>query len=253
MSSYTANGILIRKIEYGDYDYIITFLTDEKGKITVIAKNAKKSIKRFFGLLELFSHVNLTLTEGRKKGLIVLKEASLEHAFEMIRESILSTAYASYWAEITNLWLEENVKQKRLYHLFLYILESLNNDQTSAPKLSLLFQVKFLEFAGLSPVLNKCSVCETSLEDINQTRLSFDLIKGALVCGKCLSNSIKYVELSKGTVKQLIWLQNNELKTAERIKYSQTAITEGLNLLEAFVPYHIGREPKSLGFLKKIR
>jgi len=253
MSDYTTKGILIRRIEYGDYDFIITFLTDDRGKITVIAKNAKKSIKRFFGLLELFSHVNLTLTEGRKKGLTILKESSLEHPFANIREDIISTTYANYWAEITNLWLEENVKQEKLYNLFLYILDSLDNDRASAHKLSLLFQIRFLEIAGLSPILDRCTGCSKDLEGIRQTKLSFDLSKGSIVCRGCVSNTARYIQLSKGTVKQLIWLQNNELKTAGRIKYSNSAISEGLAFLEAFVPFHIGREPRSLAILRNIR
>ena len=42
MPGFTTDAILLRKIEYGDHDFIISFLTESKGKISVIAKNAKK-------------------------------------------------------------------------------------------------------------------------------------------------------------------------------------------------------------------
>jgi len=54
-------AILLRRIDYGDYDLIITLLTFDAGKISVIAKSAKKSIKRFSGVLELFSVLNVIL------------------------------------------------------------------------------------------------------------------------------------------------------------------------------------------------
>lgn len=54
MSTFSTSAILLRRSSYGDYDLIVTLLSLEKGKITVIAKNAKKSRKRFPGMLELF-------------------------------------------------------------------------------------------------------------------------------------------------------------------------------------------------------
>jgi len=46
---------MLRRTDFGDYDLIITFLSLSKGKISVIAKSAKKSTKRFAGVLELTS------------------------------------------------------------------------------------------------------------------------------------------------------------------------------------------------------
>jgi DNA repair protein RecO (recombination protein O) len=59
--------------------------------------------------------------------------------------------------------------------------------------------------------------------------------------------------LSRGTVKQLGWLQLRELEKALRLQFSEQALTEGLALCEAFVPYHLGKEPKSLKFLRQVR
>ncbi len=81
----------------------------------------------------------------------------------------------------------------------------------------------------------------------------FDLAKGTIVCEKCASNMKGYIYLSKGTIKQLKWFRSNDLQMAERIKCSPSAISEGLHFLEAFVPFHLGKEPKSLGVLRKIR
>ncbi|MBU4287277.1 MAG: recombination protein O N-terminal domain-containing protein, partial [Proteobacteria bacterium] len=55
MSSFSTPAIVLRRIDFGDYDLIINFFTLNKGKISVIAKSAKKSVKRFSGVLEPFS------------------------------------------------------------------------------------------------------------------------------------------------------------------------------------------------------
>jgi DNA repair protein RecO (recombination protein O) len=105
MPHVSSTAIMLRAIEHGDYDKIITFFTLKRGKVSLIAKGAKKSIKRFVGVLELFSVLNLVWSFGRGRGLPILKEASVVHPFEQIRTNITWTAYASYWCELVYAFL----------------------------------------------------------------------------------------------------------------------------------------------------
>ena len=43
MPVFSTPAILLRRLDYGDFDVIITFFTLEKGKVSVIAKAAKKA------------------------------------------------------------------------------------------------------------------------------------------------------------------------------------------------------------------
>jgi DNA repair protein RecO (recombination protein O) len=72
MPVFSTPAILLRRMDYGDFDVIITFFTLRKGKLTVIAKSAKKSTKRFAGILELFSILEVVAGGGRGKGMPVL-------------------------------------------------------------------------------------------------------------------------------------------------------------------------------------
>jgi DNA repair protein RecO (recombination protein O) len=249
----STSAILIRRIPYGDYDLIATFFTKKKGKITLIVKNAKKSQKRFSGRLEPFSKLQLvcTFTKGRSLG--VLQEASIEDPFLAIRGNIAKTAYASYWGEIIHIWCEEGKSQPELFDLFSYCLHLLDSDEISEDCASIIFQIRFLLLSGLSPHLTSCAACKKKLDALAKGRLIFELAKGGLVCQGCSSiHSASHV-VSKGLAKQLVWIQENELEKLKRLKFSKSDIVEGLKVLEAFVPYHLGKEPKSLRFLKSIR
>ncbi len=253
MSDYVSSAILIRRIEYGDYDYILTFFSLNYGKITVIAKNAKKSIKRFAGILELFSELNIVFTKSRGKDLFFLKEASLDNPFEGIRTDILKTAYASYWVEIINLWIEENVKHDQIFHLINRSLFNLDKNIINQEEISILFQLKYLEIAGLTPILDQCCKCNERVDNIKSTKIMFDLAKGGLVCEKCKTNVKNVIFLSKGTIKLLLWLRNNDINRVERIKFTRTSLEEGLKFMESFIPFQMGKEPRSLKFLINIR
>jgi len=182
-----------------------------------------------------------------------LQAAALKYPFQHIREDIKKTAYASYWTELINQWLEEGVKQTRLYLLFQQVLEKLDQGRLPEETLSILFQMRFMKISGFYPNLKHCSVCRTGMEKMRRNRITFDLVKGGLLCEKCTSESLNKRSLSKGTIKQLRWLESGDWAKAERIRFSLPAIQEGQEFLEAFVPYHLGKEPRSLKFLRRLR
>ncbi len=89
-------------------------------------------------------------------------------------------------------------------------------------------------------------------DEIKCENLMFDLRRGRMTCETCASGS-GHIHLSKGTAKQLQWIGDGDLKRAVRIRFAIQTLRESLSFLEKFVPYHIGREPKSLKFLRQIR
>ena len=253
MAGFSSQAIILRRISYGDYDLIITFFTISHGKFSAIAKAAKKSTKRFAGILEPFSVLEIVCSAGRGKGLPILKEASLIHPFDGIRADIQKTAYASYWAEMLSVWLEEDQAQVQVYRLFEYALRDLGRGEMVPANLSILFQLRFLTLAGLGPNLICCSQCKTAFVNLRQASFGFDLARGGLICSRCENACSDRPRLSKGTVKQLLWIQKMDLATAARVRFSTRAQQEGLIFLEAFVPYHLGRTPRSLKILRQVR
>lgn len=252
MLTQTTSGILLRRQAYGDDDLIVSLLTLAEGKATMIAKNARKSRKRFSGILELFSEIGLVSGLPKKGGLPVLKEAWLIRPFAAIRGDLEKTAYASYWTELVHAWLEEGKAQEGIYHLLRYSLSTL--DQGGVPAAaSIIFQVCFLKFSGLSPDFSRCSRCARPLDQLSGERQGFDLAKGTLLCQNCNPGPVLPYPLSRGTIKQLVWIQSSRPANIGRLKISRAAARESIALLEAFVPYHLGREPKSLKFLNHIR
>ena len=253
MPAFSTPAVLLRRLDYGDFDLITTFFTLEKGKVTLIAKSAKKSTKRFSGILELFSVLEIVGSTGKGKGLPVLQEAVLRKPFDGLRADLRKTSYASYWAELINNWMEENFKSVSLFYLFQHALTELNSNQTPANVLNILFQMRLLNISGLKPCLNRCSYCQQDLETIKEAKICVDLQKGGILCGNCSSASATRITLSKGTIKQLLWVESGRLSKASRIKFNSAALKEGTEFLEEFVPYHLGRQPRSLKFLRQVR
>lgn len=256
MSGFSTDAILLKRIEYGDHDFILTFFSRSMGKISVIAKNAKQSVRRFSGALDLFSnnHIHCVYPKKKKDALIILSSADLETPFEKIRTDILKTAYACYWLEMIQFWLEEGKQQESLYDLLYFSLDALNAGVIKTETISLLFQIRFMSISGFTPNITVCPECRTLLDDIESRTVLFDFGEGGIICKKCLKRPMKNgIRVSKGTLKQLFWINTTDMSRAARIRFSDLAIREGEILLESFIPFHIGRDFKSLMFLKRIR
>ena len=253
MTHRSTSAIVLRRRDYGDFDLILTVLTLDHGVCTLIAKAAKKSTKRFQGILEHFAGLKIVYRQPRGKGLPVLEEATLEDNFGVIRSDIVKTAYASYWAELVALWLETGEPRGDIYRLLAFVLAELAANTTPAALLNLLFQMRFIGQEGLRPVLEHCACCQTDVETLAQTQFCIDLKQGGIVCHQCPSPDARRLYLGKGTLKLLLWMVGGDLARALRVRFAARSLAEATAFVEAFVPYHLGRTPKSLAFLRQIR
>jgi DNA repair protein RecO (recombination protein O) len=253
MKIFSSPAIILRRVEFGDYDLILTLFTLERGKISAIAKSAKKSTRRFGGILEIFSVLDVVCSPGKGGNLVILQEADLINSLADIRTDFNKTAYASYWSEIVNAWAENDAKQERLYRLLYYVLGQIDSGHVSAEILSILFQMRFASIAGICPNLVRCSMCQLAVDSVREEHISFNLQKGGVACRKCTGNSGNRLSLSKGTIKQLLWVDSGDLKKAGKMRFTSLALKEGLNFLEAFVTFNLGKEMQSLKILRQIR
>lgn len=246
-------AILIRRTEYGDADLIVTFFALGPGKLSLMAKSAKKSLRRFPGVLELFTELDIVAGAGRRGGLALLQEAALRNPHPGIRQDPLKTAYASYWAELVNDWMEEGIENVEVFLLLRHVLEALDTGSLPPAALSILFQMRLLRISGHCPHLGCCVICRCDIESILTDVLAVAIARGGVACPGCLPPEAGSHRLSKGTVKQLLWVAGGDLARAGRMKFSPRALLEGLAFLERFVPYHLGRVPRSLKVLRQLR
>ncbi len=259
MPGYNLSAIILRRVAYADYDLILDFLTGAGDKVSAIAKNARKSRKRFAGILEPFSCLEAVFVRPRRgdSGLLLLKEAFPTNPFAGLRSDYEKTAYASYWCEIINRWVEAGGRQRGLFPLLYAALEALEKPDAVTEQVSLLFQIRFLTLAGLSPDLNACVVCRSAMDTAGgqNDKIVFDTGRGGLVCPECLTTAAgpHQICISRGTVKPLLWMQGGDLRKAGRVRMSADARRQGLAVMEQFVPYHLAAPIKSLEVLQKIR
>lgn len=71
-------ALLLRRVDYGEADLVLTLLTEKLGKVSALARSARKSMKRFGGSLEPMHTLALELDERPSAELFTLLEAKLK-------------------------------------------------------------------------------------------------------------------------------------------------------------------------------
>lgn len=77
---HSTEALVLRRVEYGEADLIVTLLTLSLGRVSALARGARKSRRRFGGALEPFFTLRVTLEERRSSELFALREASVLRA-----------------------------------------------------------------------------------------------------------------------------------------------------------------------------
>jgi DNA repair protein RecO (recombination protein O) len=74
---HETDALVLRRVELGEADLIVALFTRELGRVSALARSARKSRKRFGGALEPFFTLRVRLEERARSELFLLSEASI--------------------------------------------------------------------------------------------------------------------------------------------------------------------------------
>ena len=95
---FTTNALVLRSVDYGDYDRILTVLTAENGQISVMAKGARSQKSKLSSLSQPYIYVNLEIY--RKNNMNWLRGGSVIEYFLGLHDDIVKLSLATYLADI---------------------------------------------------------------------------------------------------------------------------------------------------------
>ena len=150
MKNAETEAILLRLTDYGEADRIVSMFTLEHGKLSGIARGAKRSRRRFAGALEAFAHLKLQLQLGA--GLANLVSADILSIFPGVRAELTKIGFAAYACELVERLTPDEEPNPRLFRLLYCYLERLDLAPVS-PSDRRFFAVNLLKILGYQPLL----------------------------------------------------------------------------------------------------
>jgi DNA repair protein RecO (recombination protein O) len=167
----------MRNIPYGESNKIVTLFTREAGKLTAMARGAKKPASRLAAVTPPFTHGSFRIRKGRGMG--TLEQGEQIESMRFIREDLEATAYASYVVELVDRLTEDDDRIHGIYSLLYEALHAIN-EQYDPEAISLFVEWKMLPVAGIHPILHQCANCGAT-----EGEFAFSFKEIGFLCHRC--------------------------------------------------------------------
>jgi DNA repair protein RecO (recombination protein O) len=87
-SAHTTRALLLKRVEYGDADLVLTLFTEKLGRVSALARSARRSQRRFGGALEPLHTLEVRLEDRPRNELSLLREAHIAKARPGLTQSL---------------------------------------------------------------------------------------------------------------------------------------------------------------------
>jgi len=147
------NGIIIKHRPVGEYDYIVTILTLERGKISAFAKNARKPGSKLSGNVEPFCYGSFLVYEGKKS--MSINEADIVNYFDVFRKDLEKMCYGTMFLELADYYATENSDERDLLTLLYLSLIAISKDNFDNRLVRCIYEIRALVIDGQYPGIPK--------------------------------------------------------------------------------------------------
>lgn len=151
MKRYADTAIVLKRSDYGERDRILTLLTQEHGKIGVIAKGVRSAKSKMAAGIELLSESQIGVIEG-KGALDTLTSSRIERHYGTIVKDIDRTMQAYDILKVVSKITEDGAGQE-YYPIITATLTTLNDPASDRLLAQIWFDVQVLREAGNAPNL----------------------------------------------------------------------------------------------------
>ena len=222
MPLYRDVGVVLRTHKLGETDRIVTFITQESGKVRAVAKGVRKPGSRFGSRLEPMSHVQLQLYRGRD--LDIVNQVELVETANRTRGCLESTTEGLAMCEVVERLSHDREPTPDLYRMLVGALRQLNTKYSALVLPAL--QLRLLAAEGVGPCVDQCVVC-----GVADQLCSLDVAAGGALCqahrraGATSTEAISVVnQILAGKVAGVLAQENMAERTiAEVVAYARAA------------------------------
>ena len=113
MSILKTRAIVIKTQEFKESDKLVWLFTEDFGKITAIAKGARKNKSKFVSSTLPCSYGEFILFKGRN--LYTINEVTIIDSFQQLLRNLDTITYASYFNELMDIAMENEDVNKDIF------------------------------------------------------------------------------------------------------------------------------------------
>ncbi|MWV45275.1 DNA repair protein RecO [Paenibacillus sp. HJL G12] len=246
---YRVEGIVIRSMDYGEGNKIITICTENAGKVGVLVRGAKKVKSRHAALTQLFTTAEYVFFRN-VTGLGTLNSGEISSSHHVLRQDIVLAAYASYACELLDRVLQDEETGSFWYHQLKACLDALEEGKDPGITINL-YEMKILQTAGYGPELLSCISCGRDLSE-EDSNVAVSPRLGGVLCRSCKHMDPPALKISPKSLKLLRLFARLDLRRMGHVDVKEETKAELKAVMRAFMDMQLGLNLKSQSFLDQM-
>jgi DNA repair protein RecO (recombination protein O) len=246
-------AVVLKKVAYGEADVIVTLYARDIGKLSALARSARRSQRRFGAALDLFTVSNAELRPHRGGELWTLGSAETTASYADLARDVGTLAHASYGTELVRELSAPEQPEPAVFDLLLELFRALTARGARIDVLRA-FELALLGEVGLAPQLDACSACGRREEISLERGAVLDPARGGVVCASCApasrSAGVRPLETRARSLLVAAQRARGALGTVDLPHGDEAA--DARDAMLALLAHHIGRPLRTLEFIDKI-
>lgn len=239
-------GLIVRALDVFETSTIVTAYTRDLGKVSGLAKGARRLKSPMQGGLDLLGVSDIVLLHKASDALDLVTEAAPVERFAAPRRD-LAALYAGYYvAELLSELTDLHDPHPRLFDAARVTLRHLG-DARLRPRRVLRFELACLGELGLMPALDACAHCGAGVEARGDA-FAFGLSTGGVLCASCRTGADHVATLSGRTL-ELIRVLASRGTAWSTPAFDDAPIGPARATVGAVISHHLGRQPRLLPYL----
>ncbi len=245
IADHQTEALVLRSVNYSDSSLIVRLFSRDYGKISIIAKGARRSKDGTGALLQPPNHLALTYRHKDGRDLQTLISAEFEARYPNLSADMAHSAAAMLAVEMLDRATDEDDPQPLLFRLIIALLGALNAQPSDPLLLMQFYQLHLARQLGFAPQLDTCIHCGRPL-----VSAVVELVAGHLSCPGCRPEGSR--QLDRQTLAYLRQLERTHIN--QLAGPGQASPAAGDYLLEHLFNHVDGMSRlKSLTFWREIQ
>lgn len=241
MEIVKTEGIVIGETNYSESSKILRVFTKDYGLVSIMAKGCRNLKSKIRGVSSKMVYANFQF-HYKENGISTLISADIIDTLRNILTDIDRISYASYLLDLTEQVYKHSYANEIYPILIATILKI--NEKYDHEVLTIIYELKLLDYLGIRPNVDGCSICGSS-----KNIITISTSDGGYICQNCYHNGKIYSNKTIQLIRMFIYLDITQITKLDIKTETKKELNE---FIDEYYDEYSGLYLKSKSFLKNL-
>jgi DNA repair protein RecO (recombination protein O) len=244
---FTTQGLVIKEMNAGENDRLVTLLTREYGILKAYVPGAKSIKSKRSPATTLLTYSNFTV--NRKNEVFRITEASAITSFFTAGTELEVLSLSQYFCELSYTFVQPMTPNEEFLRLILNSLHFLTKEKKYPPLIKAITEFRIAAISGYMPDLLACKVCGKFEDEI----MYFNIENGSLCCGECIEQTTGYMAIDAAILSAMRHIALSEFGKLYAFELSKKSADRLSLLTERYLTFQSDNSFAALDFYNHCR